>query len=1030
MSSRDGMDPQQARFLARQLEAMPDVFWLRADPTVDTVSMASGLADRLAGSIPDGRTSLSAFLDAVHPTDRPQVAATLGSLHVDAGDRRDAGGVDAAAGEPFELECRLAVAPDEGEGSASAATATPDGGAGDDETVYASVRVRGETDPNTDRQRVDDGATGDGSPVRQDGNGGGGGVGVRATVRFLEDAPTASEPTGTAGTEVAVAGGASRTAGGEAAIETRLDHDPFVDGPVVMFRWAPEPGWPVEGVSPNVEDLLGYPPDALCAGDPPYRRLVHPEDRRRVARTVEENSENASSWFQHAPYRLLSADGEVRWVLDCTRIVRDDDGDVEAYVGYLVDITARKRRERQLEHAESLGGFGSWRWRFENGHVQWSEGLYDIFERDPDAGPLPLEDVCSLVHPEDRDRFRAVFERPIEELVGGLEFRLQLDDKRKWIDSRVTFERGGDGSVIAAMGVLKDVTVRARRERELRLINDTVREIVTLETAPPEGVLERIVECAAELVAPAAVRAHVRTDAGGLSPAVATDGLEIGAIEPGEGPIWDAFCVGESRTVDAAAVPSADRPPESMLVVPVGDRGVLLVGASGSVRFDDDTVELVELLASAAAGALERIDRTETLRERTAELSEHVRKLERMESLNEVIRSLQRALIESDSREVLLEEMCQALVGIDDFDGAWVGEPTVSTDRIRPVATAGLSDEYLDGVGMSTGGDEPTCRAIDTSSSVGPVTIPERLQDATWRRRALENGYRSALSVPIEHAGVTYGALTLYSREPETFGEKTGAIVRELGSLVGYALANIEHRATFHEDGQREMVFDVTLTDTDPIATLADRLSATVEIRNVTRRNRNATVAHCLVSGADTDEIVDIGSGIAGIEAIEAIGMPERSAFEVVTVDDSVAAKLTTLGVPVQILRVSPDCAELIVTTRRSRNHRRLSEHIDDLFAESEFRAKRETSLVDSVPLLPVLSDALTDQQRNVLKTAYYQGYFEADRTQTGSDIASSLGVAQSTFSKHLRAAQRNLFSAIWNEHSYLDERENRVTTE
>jgi predicted DNA binding protein len=61
-----------------------------------------------------------------------------------------------------------------------------------------------------------------------------------------------------------------------------------------------------------------------------------------------------------------------------------------------------------------------------------------------------------------------------------------------------------------------------------------------------------------------------------------------------------------------------------------------------------------------------------------------------------------------------------------------------------------------------------------------------------------------------------------------------------------------------------------------------------------------------------------------------------------------------------------------------------------------------------------LLAETLTDRQRQVLKAAYYAGYFDEDRKRTGGEIADALGIAQPTFSKHLRTAQRNVFETIW----------------
>lgn len=63
----------------------------------------------------------------------------------------------------------------------------------------------------------------------------------------------------------------------------------------------------------------------------------------------------------------------------------------------------------------------------------------------------------------------------------------------------------------------------------------------------------------------------------------------------------------------------------------------------------------------------------------------------------------------------------------------------------------------------------------------------------------------------------------------------------------------------------------------------------------------------------------------------------------------------------------------------------------------------------------PVVVDRgqLTERQAEVLSTAYDMGYFDHPKEANASQVAAALGIATSTFSEHLAAAQRKLFSAV-----------------
>lgn len=55
----------------------------------------------------------------------------------------------------------------------------------------------------------------------------------------------------------------------------------------------------------------------------------------------------------------------------------------------------------------------------------------------------------------------------------------------------------------------------------------------------------------------------------------------------------------------------------------------------------------------------------------------------------------------------------------------------------------------------------------------------------------------------------------------------------------------------------------------------------------------------------------------------------------------------------------------------------------------------------------------LTDRQREVLETAHEMGYFEHGQGANGGEVAETLGINTSTFSEHLRAAQRKLLRTV-----------------
>lgn len=77
-------------------------------------------------------------------------------------------------------------------------------------------------------------------------------------------------------------------------------------------------------------------------------------------------------------------------------------------------------------------------------------------------------------------------------------------------------------------------------------------------------------------------------------------------------------------------------------------------------------------------------------------------------------------------------------------------------------------------------------------------------------------------------------------------------------------------------------------------------------------------------------------------------------------------------------------------------------------------RRTRERSPDSPQHLRTVFWDQLTPRQQEVLELAYRCGFFETSRVQTGSELADTLDIAQSTFNYHLRGAQRALCDEVF----------------
>jgi PAS domain S-box-containing protein len=96
-------------------------------------------------------------------------------------------------------------------------------------------------------------------------------------------------------------------------------------------------------VSPQVEDLLGYPAEQWIENPNLLHDAVHPDDLPGVLADAARLRQTGEPL--RLEYRYLAADGRIVWVLDETILVRDEHGTPLWVQGFLVDITESKLAE-------------------------------------------------------------------------------------------------------------------------------------------------------------------------------------------------------------------------------------------------------------------------------------------------------------------------------------------------------------------------------------------------------------------------------------------------------------------------------------------------------------------------------------------------------------------------------------------------------------------------------------------------------------------------------------------------------------
>jgi diguanylate cyclase (GGDEF)-like protein/PAS domain S-box-containing protein len=98
-------------------------------------------------------------------------------------------------------------------------------------------------------------------------------------------------------------------------------------------------------IGPQIESLLGWSTTSWKSVQD-WAQRMHPDDRDWVVNFCVEQSKAGTD--HEADYRALTSTGDYVWIRDVVHVARNADGQVEALIGFMFDISERKKNEEQL----------------------------------------------------------------------------------------------------------------------------------------------------------------------------------------------------------------------------------------------------------------------------------------------------------------------------------------------------------------------------------------------------------------------------------------------------------------------------------------------------------------------------------------------------------------------------------------------------------------------------------------------------------------------------------------------------------
>jgi DNA-binding response OmpR family regulator len=505
-----------------------------------------------------------------------------------------------------------------------------------------------------------------------------------------------------------------------------------------------------------------------------------------------------------------------------------------------------------------------------------------------------------------------------------------------------------------------------------------------------------------------------------------------------------------------AVAPDTDiveMPFDEYLVKPVDEGSVTETVEELLVRaeFDERIREYFALASTEAVldgrevgdpGALDELtDRVRTLRaERESEIRERERQLERSRRINELLREVDRGLVDADSRADVVATVCDSF-GDAPYDGAWVAryDQAIGTVECEASGAAIASpfgrrrsggDPDAGGSGPDASSDEgrvdPETMVRDAIDSQSPVvaTVDPDAAAAVLADPDPPDAERTVVVVPIGYRETVYGALVVYLRGRVTDEELS--MLEEVGETVGNGINNIESRQLLYGDSAVELEFEHADTG-DVLVALSDTLDTAVRLEGISPGDDGAVSCFLTVEGAEPAAVLEAVAPLDAVATARTVSEePEETLFELRLTDASAVVTLVELGAKVESFLARGGEGSLVVRAPAGSDLRTFTLGVQSPFPDMSVVAKREVDdgVQSTSSFRRQLEEKLTDRQREVMETALASGYFEWPRGSTAEEVASSLGIAAPTFHEHLRAGERRLIE------SFFDETDRRVRSE
>jgi predicted DNA binding protein len=406
------------------------------------------------------------------------------------------------------------------------------------------------------------------------------------------------------------------------------------------------------------------------------------------------------------------------------------------------------------------------------------------------------------------------------------------------------------------------------------------------------------------------------------------------------------------------------------------------------------------------------------LNEQADRLVERNRSIKQLETVHTIVKDTSQGIIEAETRRDVERIACAALADSPLFEYVRIGDYDPIHRSISPSSAAPTDREYRN---MMVG-DEATDEVVPATTAARrrePVVREDICGDpplAKWQDRALRNGFQSVLSVPLVYNDSLSSTVTMYSSDADTFDTRTRSTLGDLGREIAHAINAYETKEALISDEVTELEL-VIRDDSLTIARLASEFGTAVSFEGIVPRTDGPARLYFTVHDQDRSAVENVADRMLTLQDLHHVTEHADDQVFACTVDSHsfFDRLLDHGGVPTEV-EVTSESTSLSVELPKEASVRSFRSMLDECYRGVDVLAhrSREPRLRMRSELEKAFEKKLTDSQKEIVRTAYYSGFFESPRESTGQELAEQLDVSQPTITEHIRTAARELFALLF----------------